>query len=275
MTLRSSSSLPFSALLWSVVSAHAGVTYSGYQNIGIPQNFGGLYLNVSTGATDFSQPADWNSSSWINPFFGGVYIGSSELLRPVITGPDQILNLSTGTLVSSASTFATGESGSATHIGEEAGQFTLGTAGTMGFQFKTYPGGTTQWGWLNITIDNTGTGVIRDWGFEASLESIVVGLIEQSAPSDGAQTTTLSPGAGESFMLSSLVSDTGGNVNSLLKTGAGTVTLSGNNTYTGGTTISAGTIDLSGAAGALSATSAVNINGGTLLLSGSGGRSDQ
>ena len=88
MTLKSSAFLPLSALLWSAVSAHAGVTYSGYQNIAVPENFDGLYLNVTTGATAFSQPSDWNSSSWINPFFGGVYTGSSALLRPVITGSD-------------------------------------------------------------------------------------------------------------------------------------------------------------------------------------------
>ena len=269
MTLKFSSFLPFSALLWSVVSAHAGVTYSGYQNIAVPQNLEGLYLNVTTGATSFSQPADWNSSSWINPFFGGVYTANSDLLRPVITGSDQILNLGTGTLVSSASTFATGESGSTTHVGAGAGQFTLGTAGYMGFQFKTSPAGTTQYGWLNTTISNTGTGVIRDWGFEAEAGSIVVGRLEQSAPSGATQVMTLSPGTGESFTLSSLVSDTGGNANSLLKTGVGTVTLSGNNTLTGATTISAGTLEVSGASGALTATSAVNINGGALLLSGS------
>ena len=244
MALKAATFLPLSALLWPVVSAHAGVTYSGYQNIAVPQDFNGLYLNVTTGATAFSQPADWNSSSWINPIFGGVHAGSSDLLRPVITGSDQILNLGTGTLISSASTFATGESGSTTHVGAEAGQFTLGTVGTMGFQFETAPGGTTQYGWLNITISNTGAGVIRDWGYEAVAGSIVVGRMEQSAPSGGAQTMTLSPGAGESFTLSSVVSDTGGNTNSLLKTGTGTATLSGANTYTGGTTISAGTLSI-------------------------------
>ena len=47
------------------------------------------------------------------------------------------------------------------------------------------------------------------------------------------------------------------------------MTLTGDNTYTTATTISAGTLEVSGASGALSATSAVNISGGTLSLSGS------
>ena len=118
----------------------------------------------------------------------------------------------------------------------------------MGFRFETSPGGTTQYGWLNTTISNTGAGAIRDWGFEAEAGSIVVGRTEQSAPSGGAQVMTLSPGTGESFTLSSIVSDTGGNTNSLLKTGVGTVTLASSNTYTGATTVSAGTLQFAKAA---------------------------
>jgi MYXO-CTERM domain-containing protein len=56
---------------------------------------------------------------------------------------------------------------------------------------------------------------------------------------------------------------------SLIKTGVGTMTLTGVNSYTTATTISAGTLEVSGASGALTATSAVNISGGTLSLSGS------
>ncbi len=55
---------------------------------------------------------------------------------------------------------------------------------------------------------------------------------------------------------------------SLVKTGSGTLTLRGNNTYGGGTTISAGTLTL-GNAGALgSATGALSVTGGNLNLGG-------
>jgi autotransporter-associated beta strand protein len=54
--------------------------------------------------------------------------------------------------------------------------------------------------------------------------------------------------------------------------GSGSVVLKGNNTFTGATTVSSGTLD-AGAAGALGATSGVAVNsGGTLLLSGTGDR---
>ena len=62
-----------------------------------------------------------------------------------------------------------------------------------------------------------------------------------------------------------VISGSGG----LTKDGASTQTLTGENYYTGGTMLTGGTLKLSGASGALTATSAVNIHGGTLLLSGS------
>ncbi len=53
----------------------------------------------------------------------------------------------------------------------------------------------------------------------------------------------------------------------LLKTGSGSLTLGGANTYTGGTTITAGTLK-AGAANTLSPNSAVTISGGTLDVTG-------
>jgi autotransporter-associated beta strand protein len=72
-------------------------------------------------------------------------------------------------------------------------------------------------------------------------------------------------GAGNTTIASIIGTGTG----TLTKDGVGTLTLTRANTYTGATTVSSGTLDLNGAAGALTATNGVNINGGTLLLSGS------
>ncbi len=75
------------------------------------------------------------------------------------------------------------------------------------------------------------------------------GNVLQSAAVDNAQTVTLNSAAG-SFTLGSAITNTGGNTNSVLKTGAGTTTLTGTHTYTGATTIHQGTLAL-GATGSI------------------------
>ncbi len=62
-----------------------------------------------------------------------------------------------------------------------------------------------------------------------------------------------------------------GGVSVLTKTGNGKLLLTGTNSYTGATTVSAGTVEVAGV-NTFANTSSVSITGGTLLLSGSGNR---
>jgi hypothetical protein len=155
-------------LLVAATSSQAVVVYSGVQNIPIPQTLDGVYLRISDGAVSGSFPADWNSEPWLNPFFGGVYIGSSDLFRPIVTGADQILNITPGTLIDSMGNFAAGESGSSTHVGAAANQFQIGMPGLIGLAFQTTVGGPEYYGWLRMTIDNTGNGSIVDWAYDST-----------------------------------------------------------------------------------------------------------
>ena len=56
-------------------------------------------------------------------------------------------------------------------------------------------------------------------------------------------------------------------INALIKSGTGTITLTAANTYTGTTTVSAGTLVLSNTSGAIASGNGVTVNGGTLRIS--------
>ncbi len=147
-------------------SAPAAVIYSGIQNVAIPQDFNGVYLNPYSGVTTTAYPGDWNTAPWINPFFGGVGIANDALLRSVITGADQVVNLAAGTLIDAASNFVAGESGSSTHVGPAPNQFQLGTPGLIGFTFQPTIGGNVYYGWASMTFSNTGPGTIHSWAWD-------------------------------------------------------------------------------------------------------------
>src|SRR5260221_8777709 len=136
-------------------AGRAAVVYSGVQNIPIPVTQDGVYLRISDGAINSTFPANWSTEPWLNPFFGGVDIANSPLLRPVITGSDQILNLAPGTVINSTSNFVAGERGSSTHVGNGPGQFTLGTPGIIGLVFDTSGSSPAQYGWVRLEIDNS------------------------------------------------------------------------------------------------------------------------
>lgn len=152
---------------------HATPIYSGVQNLSVPFTFDGLYLNPFTGATAATQPADWNTAPWLNPFFGGVDIGSDALLRPIITGTDQVVNLASGAVIGASGNFAAGESGSTTHVGFAANQFQLGTPGYLGFAFEPLSGGVTYYGWAQIAISNSGAGTIIAWAYDDAPGTVI------------------------------------------------------------------------------------------------------
>jgi autotransporter-associated beta strand protein len=95
--------------------------------------------------------------------------------------------------------------------------------------------------------------------------------------SSAATPVTFSPAAGVTQTVSDAIADDAGNPNaeggggvskggSLVKSGGGTLVLAGDNTYSGGTSVTAGTLDVEGSVGA------VSVSGGTLEGDGSTGQ---
>lgn len=158
------------------VHAPAAVIYSGLQNIAIPFDLDGVYVNVFTNEVSYA-PGDYDTAPWINPFFGGACIGTSPLIRPVVSsmlagGDDRIAKLSYGTVVNHLSTFTIGFEGtgyniSETHVGPAINQFQLGTQGYIAYEFEPTVGGPTYLGVMSITVANDGlNAIIHGWSYE-------------------------------------------------------------------------------------------------------------
>jgi hypothetical protein len=164
-------------LLAVCLPARAAVVYSGIQNLTVPITLDGLFLNVATGSTTGTYPADWNNKPYFNPFYGGVAVATSDLFLPVIMGADQLVNVTYSSLIDDTLNYAVGESGSSTHIGAGAGQFVLNTQGYVGFEFQATVGGPTMFGWARVTFANTGGGTIHDWAYNDSGYGILAGTL--------------------------------------------------------------------------------------------------
>ncbi|WP_395736451.1 autotransporter-associated beta strand repeat-containing protein [Prosthecobacter sp.] len=139
------------------------------------------------------------------------------------------------------------------------------TPGLMLSGAKTFQGGVTIGNNARVTIDNNtslGTGGLRANGGTDTLRVAAnVSNVTNNVVIASASTLSVEVDSGVSAVLSGVISSEflGG---SLVKNSAGTLSLSGANTYTGNTTISDGTLQIGagGATGSLSASSAITNN---------------
>jgi fibronectin-binding autotransporter adhesin len=121
-----------------------------------------------------------------------------------------------------------------------------------------------------LTFSAASTGTLQVNGFTVSLSQLNTNATTLGAPviENGSTTNavlTLNTTASNTY--AGVMRDGGSGTLALTKSGTGSLTLSGNNTYTGGTTLTAGTISF--AAGSLGSTGAISMNGGTLQWNGS------
>lgn len=160
------------ALLAVATPASAAIVYGGAVNIPIPYTFNGVYLNVLTGATSLSEPPDFYGSAtaaWINIDFAGVDVVNGDGLFPMITGPDQVVNIPFYTLIDGTESYAAGPGASTTHLGPGPGQFQASVPGFIGFRMNPSGSGD-QFGWLYVSLNDDLTGgTIHSYAYESAV----------------------------------------------------------------------------------------------------------
>lgn len=179
------------------------ITWSGIQNIPISSTFGGVYLDfqdpddAGAFAVDPGGVVSFSTASvpWdVNLFFGGAGIAVSDTASAHaggVGGLDPVINLAAGSLLSLSDTFPSGFSGSLGHIGPGLGQFPSSADGAalgyVGFRLEpsSFPSASPApsgpvVGWMAVVLQDDGSpGLIRDWAWETSANSIEVGAIPE------------------------------------------------------------------------------------------------
>lgn len=184
---------------------------------------------------------------------GGIFNGSTTFLKNASNNFTQNISIGTGTL--SVSSFGALGSGSSIALGVSNGQvanLTYSGAGGNLARNITLGGGTSTQG----TINQSGTGLLKITG---SVTGVTINTLTLTGSNSG---------SGE------LSGDIAAGATKLAKSGTGTWTLSGNNSYTGATTLNAGTLKLDyttndgSKLSDTAITGVLNLNGGTLELVG-------
>jgi hypothetical protein len=171
-------------------SLSAAIVYSGPLNLSAAwDDLEGTYLNLATGATATAFPGDFEESPWINLTLGGYGVFNGELINPWTTDSatydpesttDYFINVTPGTQLGAAVTFTDTAYGSIHHVGSAPDQFTDSMSGLLGFSFQEEAGGDTYYGWLRITPDGDGSGLLVDWAYnDAPSESIAAGAVPE------------------------------------------------------------------------------------------------
>ena len=166
-------------LVWGDV-AKAEIIYSGAQNIAIPADFNGVFIDIFSLQHSTTEFSGWD----LNPFFGGLGIANSPDFQPVRIGTsseDSIAPISFGNIIDGTALFSSGYGGSGAeddsgHLGPNAGQFVDGQSAYMGFQL--FHGDSSFYGWMQLTLTRNGSvGVVQNWAYDNSGAAIRAGAL--------------------------------------------------------------------------------------------------
>ncbi len=206
------------------------------------------------GSTDWNTAGNWS---------GGV---------PISTSTDIFNNnVNPGITLSSA-----GSALNLSFTGAGAGAFTVGTTGGPGIVLTSFGSISTDTGVTNVETVNApltigASGTAATYGFTSAAPSATavldIGGTVTGAASSGSTVLTLAGTNTGNNTVSGVISNgAAGGTLGLVKSAAGTWVLSGNNTYSGGTTVTAGTLDIN-SSGTSSTNSAIGT--GTLTIGNS------
>lgn len=210
-----------------------------------------------SGGASGNNTAWYTASNWV----GGSAPGSGSLTTNVDTATIPTTGTTNATIGINGGTNATLYLGAINFTGASRA---IGNSSATSFTLRL--NGTTVNSLPNVILRNSGTGTftLRDNGGGAGLMGIALG---------NATTNVVSIEGAGGITISSIVKDGAGS-NALTLSGAGTgvLTLSGANTYTGGTTVAAGTLAVANSTGSGTGTGAVTVgnNTGVATLSGTG-----
>ena len=193
----------------------------------------------------------------------GSNAGSITISAPIILGANQTWSANGTGLNGSTLTVSGAISGTGTL--DISGLITLSAPGTSTYSGATtvpngaiLQGGATNSFSASSALTVSGTGIVRLNGFSNTVLSLAGdGTVQNNHASTAA---TLTAGDANDITFTGTLQNGGVGALGLTKTGAGILTLSGTNTHTGATTITAGTIR-QGSAGALSGGGSLTVNG--------------
>lgn len=221
-------------------------------NRGLSINGGSSVLNDGTGALALSGAVAFNAAAPADTFtLGGSFAGSNTLSGVISGAGNLVMNGGAGNawLLSGANSF-TG--------------VTTVTSGTL------QAGSSQAFGTSNAMVVNGGA-------LDLNTRAIEVASLAGTGGAVALTGADLTVNGGASTSYAGSITGTGG----LVKRGTSTLTLTGQSTYTGGTTINGGTLALNFAATAggptsnlIAASSALNMGGGTLAITGAAGEAD-
>ena len=248
---------------------------------------GNYSFNTGMGSGNTINIGNVTVSSSVNVTFTGSIAGTyatGGAVRTINVGSGAVYDLGsqnistasgTGFIKSGSGAFATGGSGYTGGFTLNAGTMIMRGINAMGNGNVTLNGGTVAANATrNVTARYTSFNIAGDVQFgefaaNVALASDTAALTFADNVALGAATRTLTLGNNGTQTFSGNISASAGvgltfaaNAN----TGSGSFVLSGNNTFSGGTTVNGGTVNAN-AVNALGGTSGVTINGGTLLLS--------